>query len=156
GQIVDQFGNPNTAVKYLLNIPGFNIQLRAKGWSYDTYIEESTSATHKIGNCTVPAAPIRHYHRVDVELRFTNPEATMIAEDPNSDFLNYYTSDLHPEGITGVRHFKKVTYKNIYNNIDLVFKNTPERGVEYDFIVHPGGDPDDIVLEYSGQNEIVL
>ena len=37
GQITDQKGKPNKAVKYLLNTNGLNIQLRKNGFSYDVY-----------------------------------------------------------------------------------------------------------------------
>jgi hypothetical protein len=39
GQIIDQHNNPNPGVLFLLNTPGFNVQLRALGWSYDLYQE---------------------------------------------------------------------------------------------------------------------
>src|ERR1017187_1996669 len=39
GQIVDQDYKPNPAVKYLLCSPGFNVQLRQSGFSYDTYTD---------------------------------------------------------------------------------------------------------------------
>ena len=35
GQIIDQNGNPNNEVKYLLNTNGLNVQLRENGFSYD-------------------------------------------------------------------------------------------------------------------------
>ena len=37
GQIIDQHSNPNPVVLYLLNTPGFNVQLRKNGFSYDIY-----------------------------------------------------------------------------------------------------------------------
>lgn len=37
GQIIDQKNKPNPAVLYLLNTPGFNVQLRRDGFSYDLY-----------------------------------------------------------------------------------------------------------------------
>ncbi len=40
GQLLDQNGKPNTSVKYLLNMPGLNVQLRSTGFSYDAWIEE--------------------------------------------------------------------------------------------------------------------
>ena len=40
GQIVDQNNKPNPAVLYLLNTPGFNVQLRNGGFSYDVYTVE--------------------------------------------------------------------------------------------------------------------
>jgi hypothetical protein len=37
GQIIDQDFKPNPGVLYLLNTPGFNVQLRKAGFSYDVY-----------------------------------------------------------------------------------------------------------------------
>jgi hypothetical protein len=37
GQIIDQKGKTNPDVKYLLNTPGLNVQLRKNGFSYDVY-----------------------------------------------------------------------------------------------------------------------
>ena len=40
GQIHDQNFKANTAVKYLLSVPGMNIQLKQNSFSYDTYLVE--------------------------------------------------------------------------------------------------------------------
>ncbi len=37
GQIIDQNGKPNDAVKYLLNSAGLNVQIKTNGFSYDIY-----------------------------------------------------------------------------------------------------------------------
>ena len=37
GQIIDQKGKANPAVKYLLNSHGLNVQLKKNGFSYDVY-----------------------------------------------------------------------------------------------------------------------
>jgi len=41
GQIKDQNNKPNAAVKFLLSSPGFNVQLRQTGFSYDTYTDSA-------------------------------------------------------------------------------------------------------------------
>lgn len=40
GQIINQNGNPNPDVKYLLNSPGLNVQIKEHGFSYDVYETE--------------------------------------------------------------------------------------------------------------------
>jgi hypothetical protein len=40
GQIIDQKGKPNPAVRYLLNSGGLNVQLKKNGFSYDIYETE--------------------------------------------------------------------------------------------------------------------
>src|ERR1035437_9760987 len=88
GQITDQNYKPNPAVKYLLCSPGFNVQLRQTGFSYDTYTdatdetEEGGSGTLRLGkdeaghfdqlgrfDRLLPKSFTRHYHRVDIELQ---------------------------------------------------------------------------------------
>ena len=64
GQITDQNYKPNPAVKYLLCSPGFNVQLRQTGFSYDTYTdatdetEEGRSGTLRLGKDEAGLRPV--------------------------------------------------------------------------------------------------
>jgi hypothetical protein len=49
-----------------------------------------------------------------------------------------------------VKSYASVTYKNLYENIDLKFYQTPDGELEYDFIVHPRGDYKKIQLDIQG------
>src|ERR1700722_11655581 len=53
GQIRDQYKQANSDVKYLYCSPGFNLQLRTHGFSYDTYREVPA----EIANTTQPQNP---------------------------------------------------------------------------------------------------
>ncbi len=48
--------------------------------------------------------------------------------------------------------YKKITYKNVYNNIDIEYLFTSERndGIKYNVLLHPGANVSDIKIEYSG------
>jgi hypothetical protein len=48
GQIIDQDYKSNPTVLYLLNSPGFNVQLRRDGFSYDVYQVHSRQSA--VGN----------------------------------------------------------------------------------------------------------
>jgi len=164
GQIYDQGYHPNPAVLYLLNRPGMNIQLRKTGFSYDTYVAKSIVRSPKSivsglktqghGLMTKDSLLTTYeFHRVDVDLSNANPDVQVKAEEPFSDYFNYYNSITGGQGVIGVHHYKKVTYQNIYNNIDLVF--SIEKGKpEYDFIIHPGGKVQDIVMQYKGMDDL--
>ena len=183
GQIVDQNGKPNSDVLFMNVSSGLKVQLTKKGFSYECYKidrkESEVQSAMKQHNKLLqkPALTISSIetHRVDVELENINQQVEVIAEDPASDYLNYYTQGTPEEGITGVKHYRKVTYKNIYPNIDVEFvisdltpalSSTPEPveggeeakkgGVEYNFIVRPGGRVEDIRLQYKGANDLKL
>lgn len=62
--------------------------------------------------------------------------------------IKYYTLDC-PEGMDA-KDYEKIVYEGVYENIDLVYYFDDEGAMKYDFIVHPGGDPEDIKVTYDG------
>lgn len=165
GQIIDQKGKPNNAIKYLLNSGGLNVQLRKNGFSYDVY----EAKKHPIKNCqnekkkplpfpskdneNLPDYTVEYqFHRIDIDFVNSNPKVELLTEQKSTDFDNYYNIPNKPEGITGVYQYKQITYKNIYPNIDVVFTipNDPQKTVEYNFVIHPKGKLSDIQLKFNG------
>lgn len=165
GQIIDQKGRKNNVVKYLLNTNGLNIQLRKNGFSYDIYETKKHELTRIQKEKLYPSNFIKEdtlknpnyrleyiYHRIDIDFKNSNASVQLIAEEKSSDYDNYYNVPDEPNGILDVHKFQKVTYKNIYNNIDVVFF-IPEdklKPVEYNFIVNEGGKISDIQLKFKG------
>jgi gliding motility-associated-like protein len=51
--------------------------------------------------------------------------------------------------------FKKIKYKNVYNNIDIeyVFTDDKIHGIKYNIILHPGAVLSDIQIKYTGDVE---
>jgi gliding motility-associated-like protein len=165
GQIVDQKGRKNNVVKYLLNTNGLNVQLRKNGFSYDVYETKKHPLTKKQKERLYPSNSIKEdtlknpnytleylYHRIDIDFENSNQSVKLIAEEKSSDYDNYYNVPDEPNGITNVHKFQKVTYKNIYNNIDVVFfiPKDESKPVEYNFIVNEGGKISDIQLKFNG------
>ncbi len=76
--------------------------------------------------------------------------------EETGETLNYYYAHC-PNGITGVRTFAKIVYKNIYPKIDLVFyAQGKQSGFKYDYIVHPGGNPKLIRFNYNSENNLKI
>ena len=157
GQIIDQHNKLNPAVLYLLNTPGMNVQLRRAGFSYDVYSVSShqfaVRSSQSLSGIQHPASDIQHpvssiqYHRIDFDLLNTNVDCKIITSEPSADYLNYYTTGTPIAGATYVHYYKTLTYKNIYPNIDLVFMNNDIEGFKYNFIIHPGGNLNDIRIK---------
>ena len=148
GQIIDQNSKPNPAVLYLLNTPGMNVQLRRGGFSYDLY--SFPSPTEK--NATPPPLHSRerrarceslsgemNFHRIDFNLIGSDPDCELVISGQSQDYLNYYTTGTSVDGVTFVRSYQTVIYRNIYPYIDLEFLVDQKSGVKYSFIIHPGG-----------------
>ncbi len=140
GQLADGAGAPVTAVRYLLRTPGLNVQLRAGRFSYDTWVEE---------------AGVLKFHRVDVALVGADADARLIPSRAGPDVLNFFSGSAP---VTGVRRFAHVLYKDVYPGIDLQFVAVPgsAKPVEYNFLVHPGANPEQIRLRYTGAHAAEL
>jgi gliding motility-associated-like protein len=87
-----------------------------------------------------------------VEMNWTggNTHSEIISESPLSQYFNFLLSDKDGEIIGGVKGYQKLTYKNIYPNIDIEYRIHPEGGIKYTYILHPGADPALIQMTYSG------
>lgn len=57
--------------------------------------------------------------------------------------------------IMGVPNYGKVTYKGIYPGIDVAYLGN-QRDLEYDFVVNPGADPNQIRIAYEGSSRFAL
>lgn len=156
GQIIDQNGKENPSVKYLFISNGLNVQLKKNGFSYDVYqtekIKEDDSKNIQNLSDQKHKRLKFKYHRIDIDLVNSNPNVTIIPEGKSQDYENFYTIPNKPKGVTHVYRFEKVTYKNIYTNIDLVFFKPTDtlKPVEYNFIVNPGGKVSDIKMKFNG------
>lgn len=162
GQIVDQDGNPNPNVAFLLNTPGLNVQLRPQGFSYDLYeriiIGDERVRNKKDQMSLIPFDTITtnryktKFHRIEFDFLNTNPQVKIISQDSTDHTFNYYNVIHQPEGITGVRSYKKITYENLYQNIDLEFfiPSDSSKTVEYNFLIRPNGKITDIKMQVKG------
>jgi len=145
GQITDQNHKPNSSVRYLLNTPGMNVQLRSGGWSYDLY---------SIGSRQSTAGGEVHFHRIDFGLIGSTPNCRVETSDPSPAYVNYYNANTPPIGITNVHGYLTVIYKGIYPGIDLRFETSGERPFEYSFILQPGADIRLIKLKVGGPERV--
>ena len=89
---------------------------------------------------------------ISMQLINANPYPQIIAEDKNSGYANYYFGE-NSEAILKIASYKKLTYKNIYNGIDMVLLPSPH-GIKYSFVIHPGANAADIKLQWQGLDKI--
>ena len=94
------------------------------------------------------------FYCMDMKLVGANQAATVLREEMNNYYENFYLGHC-PQGITNVHGFSKLTYKDIYPNIDWVIY-TKEGQMKYDFVVHKGGNPADIKIKYNHADDIKI
>ncbi len=160
GQIIDQNGNQNTAVKYLFTSPGLNVQLRKNGFSYDVYErtiakksgQDDRTAGKEVIFGNAKDAGKKRFHRVDIDFINANANPKILVEGKSADYDNYHNFSDNVRTVEKVYRYKKLTYKNLYPHVDLVFFQPDDslKTIEYNFIIHPGGRISDIQFEIKG------
>jgi len=97
------------------------------------------------------------YRRVDFNFKnISIKKENLVLEEPdNQGVTNYYYENC-PQGILGVKSYKKAIVKDVYKNIDLVLYGNGEKGIKYEFVVNPNGNPEDIQFEIKGAKNIKL
>jgi hypothetical protein len=94
-------------------------------------------------------------HSYRMQFTGTSDQVKVSASDPAKEYVNFYIGNDPKKWASGVKKYSGVNYDGIYPNIDLnIYENNYL--LKYDFVVHPGGNPQDIGMEYTGQEEISL
>jgi hypothetical protein len=153
GQITDQNGQPRPDVLYNFIGQGLTVQIQKTGFSYSLLTKSETCLSSQEN--ARRSKEIISIDRIDIGLVNANPDADIIAEDPSQAVFNFLTKNVTAPSITDVHQYQKLTFKKIYPFIDLVFYLNGT-SLKYDFIIHPGGDPSSIHLQYNGADQIKL
>jgi len=78
-----------------------------------------------------------------------------IGKEDAGYYSNFFYGNDSSKWKTEVSSFKEINYLNIYDGIDLKYY-TNERGLKYDFIVHPGANVEDIHIKWVGAEEVSI
>jgi uncharacterized repeat protein (TIGR01451 family) len=92
---------------------------------------------------------------LEMKLVGSDLKAQISGEEELPGKTNYFTGNDPSLWRTGVSTFRKVRYREVYKNIDLVYYGN-QRRLEYDLIVAPGGDPGRIKLSFKGAQHSFL
>lgn len=152
GQVTDQYGTPRSDIHFQLNNNNTSVFVSRGRIQYQWNQTEKKEATRN-DSMAYPAATAKvNTCRLEMELIGCRTDAVMIKEDRLPDPDIYYSA-----GLNGAKAYayKKVTYKDIYPNIDWVLYINND-GLKYDFIVRPGGRVSDIQIAYKGAKDITI
>lgn len=146
GQYADQNGTPAEQVLFRSVGTGPSIFVTTSGL---TYMFLHRDEQHVMDPEENPAAPVQ-WSAIHMELAgaVIRPE-NVIMENALPGVSNFYYPHCR-EGIVGVQSFHKITIKEIYPGIDWVITADDVNGVAHDFVVHPNGNHQSIVMRYSG------
>jgi len=85
-----------------------------------------------------------------------NPAVQIVAEEETPDYHSYsFKENGLNKSVDHVKAYKKITYKNLYANIDVEYTFHPESGIKYAIILHPGADASKIKMAYTKSLSII-
>ena len=80
---------------------------------------------------------------------------SIVASESLVGRVNYFVGNDSAHFVSDVPTFERVTLKDVYQGIDLVFRADDVRA-EYDFVVAPRADPALIVVEFDGADSVSI
>ncbi len=92
-------------------------------------------------------------YRMDMEFVGSNENIEIIKGEKIVGDIHFYLNKRN--GIRDVGSYESITYKNIYDNIDVIFYQN-SKGLKYDFILNEGANIDDIKINYNGATNVSL
>jgi len=155
GQVYDQNYNTRPDVLFSGRTDNLIFHLKNKGISYqlnkvDGWKEEKDSRSNRIKK----VVDQRSFYRVDIDWLNANPQVEIIKGETLTGFDNYYLSSCK-DGVTGVKSYGSITYKNIYKGIDVTWYEK-EGHLKYDYAIAAGADYKQIQLKIQGATKISL
>ncbi len=162
GQVVRTDGSPATDVRFRLAQGNTRIFLLNAGIAFqfqqvhlpDGLAEMLASSTGALDQDarmeTLQKEVLVESFRMDMHLEGADPAARISMGEPSTDIIHYYTHNA-----LNVHRYSEVTYHDVYPGIDWVLRTTAQ-GMKYDFVIHPGADPDLIRLVFTDQEELYV
>jgi gliding motility-associated-like protein len=91
------------------------------------------------------------YDHLSAKWLGNNPDAVLVPSQKKGFTHSYTYIDDTGQTVNkaSIDAFEKITYKNMYPNIDVVYEFHPDGGLKYSLIVRPGADLSLVQLHYS-------
>jgi Bacterial Ig-like domain (group 3)/Beta-propeller repeat/Dockerin type I domain len=136
------------------------VQYLSHGSGYALFLTENSailSLTHASASAAGSKSPPANSTGVALAMNLVgaNPHATVAGLDQQSGITNYFIGNNPSQWHTGIANYAKVEYKSVYSGINLVYYGNQQQ-LEYDFVVAPGANPNNIQLKFQGANSISL
>jgi hypothetical protein len=84
-----------------------------------------------------------------------NPQPNITGMEPMESASNYFIGNDPNQWHSGVRHYGKVKFEEVYPGVDLVYYGNQQQ-LEYDIVLQPGADHEQIAFDLRGADKIEI
>ena len=153
---VENKGQWDKEILFRAEIPSGYLFFEKSGLSYLFYESPLAHAHHEHHHIAqrilASSKPQIAYHSLKVSFHDCTQGIEIEGRKPRREQYNFLKGD---QCQSSVRSFSEIHYINLFPNINAKFYLT-DNGLKYDFIVKPGGDPNDIKLLFEGSDDITV
>lgn len=150
GQFDGRNWQKDSKIEYAVDHNGFYMFFTAEGVTYRH--EKITRNPKRDPEHLHEPKRIMMSELVMVHFIGANPNVKITASQPVDHYYSYAIRNKHNKDATNVNFipgYRKLTYTNIYPNIDIEYEIFPEKGIKYNIIARPGADLSQIKMQYS-------
>lgn len=118
------------------------------------YVQKDALVSLVLATADTVASTLDTLRRLDVQP--TGPAAAYpdaVSYVVKSHVHNFYWPWCGPSGVTDVHSYSGIKYPDMWPYIDMLIYGT-KGGLQMSFVIRPGGDPADLQLRFSGQDEL--
>jgi len=150
-------GQTHKRVKFLARSDGYVLFLTAT----EAVMALDNPATHKNVKDDSESPASREQKQkpsrsiVRMKLKGANPTPEIKGLDPLPTRSNYFTGSDPTAWRTGIPNYARVRYAQVYPGIDMVYYGN-QRRLEYDFILAPGANPENIEIAFNGIQDLEI
>lgn len=165
-EFVENKGQWDSKVNYRGNFSAGSFFLENKGFTVDLqnaaeleqFAEQQHGLSHGANKAkhTIPAPTqsfTLHSHAYKVNFLGANNNISHFPDKSEPTYNNYFLGNDKTKWASNCKIYQAVTYKNVYRNIDVRYYSDAGH-LKYDFIIHPGGNPDAIAMRYDGVTKL--
>lgn len=92
---------------------------------------------------------------VRMELAGASTHPKIGGEERTGGTVNYFMGNDPTKWLSGIPTYRTVKYTGVYPGVDLVYYGN-QRQLEYDFLVSPGADPNQVRMRFARSNSLRL
>ncbi|MGR3809460.1 DUF7948 domain-containing protein [Jiulongibacter sp. NS-SX5] len=154
---IENKGQWPSEVLFKTDVPGGYLYITKKGLKYFFYDSEALASLHAAPK-NKPGAKkaIQEIKTQTVEVSFKNANQPLLkAENPRPEVYNYFYGNDTSNWVSDSKAYDEIWLREIYKSIDLRLYSIGD-ALKYEYVVHEGGDPKDIAMQYEGQSNLQL
>jgi hypothetical protein len=153
---IENKGQWHSDVLYLCRMGGLDAWITKYGVNYTFYKLEEVPSANKNERLLPDKFEHKDYniigHRVLMKLQNYNPNPAREGKEKQEGYYNYFIGNDPSKHASFVGMYKEVVVKDVYKGIDIRYY-FDKGGLRYDYVVHPGADPSQIVFTLEGSDK---